>query len=266
MISCSNCGASFKEDAPRCPYCGQIYIPGAEKAYMDHLQDVKEDMSEVEEISEKIYHAEIKKNVKKIGVFIAVFSIIIILAIGFFVSIDKLFSYMEDEEDIKARILWERENFPILDGLYEEKNYEEILVFMEKAFEEKGFFCEQWNHYYFIQHYEDYKICLEVYEKWKRQNEITEYDATELLYRGMSILKFDGVNNKYMTESYSETEKEQLLQWKQEVEAIFEKEFNFSKDELIQLKTDMYKEGYLSYERCLENKKIILEKMKHEMY
>ena len=42
MTVCVNCGASFEETMPECPYCGHMYEAGAQREYMDQLQELKE--------------------------------------------------------------------------------------------------------------------------------------------------------------------------------------------------------------------------------
>lgn len=131
MIICSNCGASFQGDLAECPYCGQIYILGAEKEYLDNLQEIKEDMSEINQLTEEIYQDEIKKTTIKTGVIIAAIAVFLLLGSGLLLGINHLFSFNESEEEIKERMLWERENFPILNDWYASGEYQEILNFME---------------------------------------------------------------------------------------------------------------------------------------
>ena len=265
MTKCLNCGASFSNDAPKCPYCGQIYIAGAQKEYMDNLQDMKNEMSEVSELSENIYHEEVKKNIRKIRFFIILFLGLFLLGVIIYAGINKMFSYVESEEDFKARILWERENFPILDDLYLEEKYSEILKFMEKAFSEEGYLCEQWEHYDFITYYEDYNICLEILAVCKNGNEITGYEAGELLYRGLSVMNFDAEKESYVIEAFTESEKIKLQQWKQNLENIFFDELKFTHEEMDIIQKEVYKDGYLSYEACKSYRKTILEKIADEM-
>ena len=108
MITCSGCGAIFHKEETKCPYCGQIYIPGAQKDYINKLYEIREDMAEVENLSEKVYHGEIRKNVKITGVILAVVFLLILGILGLFLGMKHLTAGGEKEEDIKKRILWER--------------------------------------------------------------------------------------------------------------------------------------------------------------
>ena len=39
-IICPSCGAHFAATEPRCPYCGTMYVPAAEREYMEKLDTV----------------------------------------------------------------------------------------------------------------------------------------------------------------------------------------------------------------------------------
>lgn len=264
MVICLNCGASFSENAPQCPYCGRIYIPGAEKEYLDNLQKLREDLSEIEELSEAIYQNEIKKKTKKAGVIIAVMVVILLLGVGLFTGMDRLFSFQESEDEIKARILWERENFPTLDVWYEAGEYQKILDFMEDTYEEKGssYSLIEWEHYRFIEYFEFYQICMEIKNRLLKGEEISEFDAGELLYCGMSVINYEKDNLLSEAEMFSISEKEILSQWKQDIEVIFSEALGYSADEMQKLQKTLYEEGYLSYDACCELRTDVLERIR----
>lgn len=46
---CKNCGAHFDDLLPKCPYCGEFHYAGAQKEYMDHLEDMKDDLEDLSE-------------------------------------------------------------------------------------------------------------------------------------------------------------------------------------------------------------------------
>lgn len=261
MVSCSNCGASFQENAPECPYCGQIYIPGAEKEYLDNLHEIREDLSEVEGLSGEIYQSEIKKHTRKTGVIVAVMLIVLLLGSVFIIGMNYLFSYRESEEDIKARMLWQKENFPMLDAWYDEGEYQSILDFMEKTYEEKGYLLYEWEHYNFIKQFQNYQICMDLKERIINGEEISEFDAGELLYCGMSLINYEGEESGYVIELYSDSEIETMKQWKPEVENIFSEELQYSQEALKEIQSKLYEDGYLSYDACCDYAEDVLERI-----
>ena len=261
MIVCSNCGAKFQENVPKCPYCGQIYIPGAEKEYMDDLREIKGELSEIESISEEIYQNEIKKNAKKTGVIVAVLVALLLTGIFLGVGMNHLFSYEESEEEIKARIMWERENFPTLDAWYDNGEYQAILDFMEETYEEKGYSVYEWEHYHFVAKFENYQTCMNIKKRLAAGEEISKFDAGELLYCGMSLINYENENAGYVMETYSESEIETLEKWKQEVEDIFFEELQYSQEEFKKLENKLYEDGFLSYNACCDYRKGVLERI-----
>ena len=264
MIVCSNCGGKFQEELPQCPYCGQIYVPGAEMEYMEELQDIKDNLSEVEEASTQVYQNEIKKNARKTGVIIFALVIVILLGCGLLWSASHLFSYEESEEEIKERILWERKHFPMLDEWYAAEEYQKILDFMEEAYEEHGYYIYDWEHYHFVSHYEHWKTCMDIQKRILAKEEITDFDAGELLYCGMSVLYYAGENSGYTLKTYGEKDIEQLNQWKQDIEDIFYDTLQYSKQELDALTKKLYKDGFLSYEACRKHREEVLDRIWEE--
>ena len=52
QVKCFNCGAVHSVDDPRCPYCGALNPVGAEKAYMNELDDLKDETDQLAEDAE----------------------------------------------------------------------------------------------------------------------------------------------------------------------------------------------------------------------
>lgn len=78
MVRCLSCGAQFKHTEPKCPYCGTIYVPGAETAYMNHLDDIRDEMEDLNDLALSGTGAEFKRVLKKTGIAL----IIVIAAIA----------------------------------------------------------------------------------------------------------------------------------------------------------------------------------------
>lgn len=49
QVICNSCRAQFDNDEPKCPYYGTMNYDGAEKEYLEKLEDVREDMEEAYE-------------------------------------------------------------------------------------------------------------------------------------------------------------------------------------------------------------------------
>ena len=120
LIHCKSCGAEFEEDLPKCPYCGTLNYKGAEQEYLNKLENIREGMEDLQEVPED----EVKKEIKQRGKFIGkVILIIGILIIG--LALLLYWINRSPERDRKEDYLWMQENFPIMDELYEDENYED---------------------------------------------------------------------------------------------------------------------------------------------
>lgn len=60
-ITCPACGAEYEDTLPKCPYCDLINYKGAEKEYLEKLEGVRQDMSELADVPEEAVKAELKK-------------------------------------------------------------------------------------------------------------------------------------------------------------------------------------------------------------
>lgn len=76
-IRCRSCGAEFDDSLAACPYCGAENEKGAEKEYMDKLDDIHDDMSELSD--DGIEQAA--ATTKKTGKIIAIAAIVTVLLV-----------------------------------------------------------------------------------------------------------------------------------------------------------------------------------------
>ena len=85
-VTCPSCGAEFDSSKEKCPYCETLYEPGAEKAYMDRLDEIRRDMDDLKSLTVSETKEELKYMVKKIiiGVGIAV-AVVILLLLAFLI-------------------------------------------------------------------------------------------------------------------------------------------------------------------------------------
>lgn len=178
---CKNCGAHFDDSLPKCPYCGEFSYAGAEKEYLNRLEDMKEDLEELHETVPEMYHQELKKqtgNLKKIFLIIAaVILVFVLLIFGGSMLMDSLY-----ETDPKEQLLFAREAYPIADEYYEAKDYEGLLAFYQKSVEENSsasFY--DWEHYSFLMCYENYRF-FQSAAAGKEIKDLSEDDCIEILY------------------------------------------------------------------------------------
>lgn len=212
---CKNCGASFPDHLPKCPYCGEFHYAGAQKEYMGKLENLKENLDDLHETVPEMYTAELKfqaKKVRKIAfIIIGIFAILIAF---FFISsfaLDSLGS--RDEKEV---LLFTKEAFPIADEYYEAGDYDGLLDFYYTSItENENADFYSWDHYPFLICYENITIFRESAEKMG-SDKFTDFDMHELFYCYIS--------NRYYQKGYPMDEADQLLisEFEDEMEAVID--------------------------------------------
>ena len=157
MYKCPNCGADIDKDAAKCPFCGYINEHGAEKQYMEKLDDVRSQLDNVDEEAAAEYGKSYKKVIKII--------VIALIIAGVLAGVIAVLAYQAEKithtagnlsgEDMLKEMSWQRENFPKFDEMYEAGEYEKLVETIY-AISEENHEIYQWQHYGFIETYMKY--------------------------------------------------------------------------------------------------------------
>ena len=174
-IICSSCGAEFDDTLSKCPYCGSLNYKGAEAEYLGKLEGMRQDMQQLEQVPE----TELKKKIRKKKKF--VFKILIIIAVLAAVLAAIVFRarYIEPR-DAKEDYQWEKENFPILDHLYQEQDFEGLTEFYEQAIVEDRL-IDRWEHSGIFTRLMSCKNAREYLELEQSGETLLEYQQVQLL-------------------------------------------------------------------------------------
>lgn len=177
ILDCGSCGAEFDDDLPKCPYCGSVNLKGAEKEYMEKLEDVREDMGGLDDVPlEELKDAFQKqgKRLKKV--------VLTILALMAAVLLVVFFVNRRDEKDYRDQYLWEQENFPILDELYDAGEYDEMLEVMGRLMAvDEDHDVYRWQHYNFYLAYDRAVDFKRLYDQ-KGAGDFNNFDLIALFY------------------------------------------------------------------------------------
>ncbi|MBQ3105489.1 MAG: zinc ribbon domain-containing protein [Lachnospiraceae bacterium] len=249
MTVCVNCGASFEETMPECPYCGHMYEAGAQREYMDQLQELKEELSDVTEESHRLYREERNRILKKVlqimgGAFLIIGGLTLLMT-GLVRWIDSGFG----ESDTKAELIWQNANFPKLDAWYEEGDYDAILSFYDKLLqtEEKGYTAIYgWDHMMLVWDYEMYAGAIRIRDALRAGETLSSYEAREAVSCAMELVYF---KNPAM---YGEEEKAVLEGWQRKMREFLLGELGFDEAEADRLYEKINRDGYLDYQKCDE--------------
>ncbi len=212
---CKNCGADFDDNLPKCPYCGAFSYAGAEKEYMERLDDLKEDLEELQETVPELYTEELKKQAQHVKrTLLIVCAVVAVLALGIF-GLTRL-SDSFYEYDSKAALLFAKEAYPVADEYYAAGDYEGLLEFYQTSIEENenaDFY--NWEHYPFLMCYENYTFFMEAASLIDTKD-FSEFNMTELF--------FCYVSNRDYLKGYPMDEADQQLvsSYEDEMEAVID--------------------------------------------
>ncbi len=247
-ITCSNCGATFDEMEPKCPFCGYISYKGAEEKFMDDLEEIQDNLSSLSSISEQQYKKEMSKQ-KKIILCTMIFLLVIICIIGiiYFVSQKMERTYFE-KYDVKEEMIWERSIYPKLEALYKEELYDIIVECEHRLYStENNHSFYNWKHYFFLGAYEKYKETIDAFYYKDMGLDISKHECENLVYNCMWY-HFDQFD--LHTESYTDEEYEQILQYKDVIEDIFYNRLKFTDEEANDLYQKCNENGYIGSKEC----------------
>ncbi len=236
-IECKFCGAKFPEMSPSCPYCGNTNIKGAEAEYMNQLEGIRADMSDLNNVPLNETKKEIKKQTKFVLIVVGIILGLFLLLVLF----ELLFGYKEEKRDHQADYIWKQENFPLLDELYEQGRYEELVARYIKAYEE-GYPISGWEHYEFAAAMD---LFLEVEEIWEAEEigyPLNKWDYADLLYIGFRIEQYEE------SSAYSQEDKEKMAPYIARVREDFNSRWGFTEEDLQMFSKEKEKNyGYVPY-------------------
>lgn len=220
LMECKSCGAHFDEMLPACPYCGTMSIKGAQAQYMEKLEDIREDMQDLNAVPME----ETKKAMKKQTKFVLIIIGVILGLFLLLVLVELIFGYKPPKRDAQADFIWQQENYPILDELYEQGKEQELLDKYYEALEEDAPIYS-WEHYEYVSALSllaDFNYIL----KMEAEGEpLSEYDYTSLLYAGFRVETYE------KSTAYSQEELERLQPYIERVREDFNTRWNLTEEE-----------------------------------
>lgn len=241
ILICNNCGKQYDENAEKCPSCGSTNPKGAERAYLDKLENVREDMERLDEAPREELERTIKNQGRLLKRVLLLMAAVVIVVTAGIILINRL-----DKRDYRAEYLWQQENYPRLDALYDAGNYEELAVLYFELLEDEDSILYEWEHYDFMQ---AYVSCLfvEGYLEEEKQGELNESTLSFLLSDEWNV---KGI--KLRREEFTEEEYHAMEPYIEMSEADFASRWNMSETDYAafyrQLEQNQY--FYISYDDC----------------
>ena len=145
MIRCGNCGAVFPEGGTSCPYCGYIVTEGAERHFMEQLEETRVRLDHVDEEA----RADYVKEFRNTGNRILKRLLIVLLIIGILAAISAAAGHVlfsRRDGDYTDEMVWQHEHFDEMDQLFEEGKYETLRTLLNE-YGGEGHDVWEWEHY-----------------------------------------------------------------------------------------------------------------------
>lgn len=265
-VICPNCGAAIYESDAKCPFCGYINIPGAEEKFMRDIKKTERDMSHIPDLQKDEYKKTMSKSSKIIFITVGITVIIAAVLIGIYLLFDRVI-YAYDDRDVKAQMLWSKANYPILDEMYANGDYDGIIEFEYDLYDQNrenktDYSIYDWEHYHFITGYRNYKSIEETLAYLDKGEELSRYGKENLVYYCMWYYyrQYDQPST-YMI--LTEDEIELLDSYREITNGYMFGRLGFTEEEaneLLEKVVDDY--GYLQARECYEYGKKIGDRFK----
>ena len=202
MLHCPNCGAEYEAGLLHCPYCRSVDDYQDETEYLEDLDELKD---KLEDLPEDVLREHKKKetvqtaqDMKRILTVVGAVALALLMFIGVMTFFDKVVEGNSDRklnERSKEEYLWKQENFPKLDELYRNKDYEGLLEFAD-SHDNAGLY--DWDHYAFLDGLrilkyipDDIKFVEELEQQNKKGTDSYMESLAYLLRNELELLYFD---------------------------------------------------------------------------
>lgn len=252
-IICPNCGAAIEVMEPKCPFCGYINIPGAEEKFMQDLGQTEEQLSKIPQMQKEQIKRSIFKSSRVIWITILIVILIAVIIVGAHLAIESVV-YDDSEYDAKAEMIWERENYPLLDEMYAAGDYDGIVEFESDLYEinEKentNHSIYNWEHADFISIYVRIEEMKDYVELLDAGEELSKYQAHGIVYDCMWF-HYRMYQDTYMR--LSEKELKIVEEYREYSEEIFYNRLKFTDEEADRLYEESSDYGVLSARACFD--------------
>ncbi|MBQ6391573.1 MAG: hypothetical protein IJH88_08155 [Eggerthellaceae bacterium] len=157
QVTCPNCGAGFSDLEARCPYCGTFNPNGAEIAYMQELENIKEVTDDLDDDVQGNLKASFQGNAKRIIRLIA----IIVAVILAFILVNTFINKNDEQQKVRgfqARESFREQYFPEFDRLYESGDDAALSEYVWSLMDDPGFDAlYSWKHAGYLEAYNDWE-------------------------------------------------------------------------------------------------------------
>lgn len=255
-VKCSCCLGIFEDAEAKCPFCGTFYYEGAERNYLDNLDEVVEDLDKLQELPKDEF-AEDKRTIgKKIRNILFKTTIIVcfLLIIGH-ISLTHSRKAPTTVEEQKSQLLWEKETYPLLDEWYAQGEYDKIMTFYDELLEDENnnYTLAQWEPFMFLLKYNENIMFHEIKNGYFATGIIDSVDLGKILISTLDDTIY------YL---YSQEEKLKVDDFLEEQKLFLQEEFLYTHVDLEKIKEKAFAQGRFDRDVCYEEAEERIEKRK----
>lgn len=242
VVHCASCGAIFNADYAYCPYCGRMNDPAAEREYMEHLDEIRQDVADLASIPLEETKQVAASQGKKVAMIVVATLVIVGILMGI---VWVVLNFGSEDYDEKNAYLWRQENLPKLDACYDAEDYDGMMAIVDEGYQNGGDWYS-WEHADFLQVYQNYLFAkdeMEIRDSLADPvTEMKDFDYEDLFYNQMSVI-YLYEKGKFLDDE----EKERLAGVYEEIRADFENFYKLPEDEMEKLMDQCRKDGFVSY-------------------
>ena len=256
-VTCPSCGGTFPEMLPKCPYCETLNPKGAQKAYMDQLEQMRGDMSEMADDVEENYTRQLKKSGSRMGrIFLVV--LILIGALAALMIGMSAYDRVRDARETKAELAFRKAHFADLDAIYAQGDDDAVLELINTLYDEEGssalWSWKHYDYYYLYRHYQTVVMAREAFDEAPRPFEKTVRDL--LTDAGYYAIQADQAPDHGLSDmDFSREEKQKVLIWAGEESAFLRETLGLSDIRIESLYEDSLNKqyDYLEFQKFEKN-------------
>ena len=234
VVQCRTCGAEFSSDLPNCPYCGTMYLPAAEEAYMNKLEGVRSNLEQLSDLPAAESRKHFRRLMKRVLIAAAVLLILVLAG-----QTIRFWKERRDTAAEKAETLWQREGFARMDEAWSSGDYDMLLLLYQDAIDS--------GHSVYAYRHSDFCTYLQQLQNTESAlKEVNEgYDSlTWLLLNELGLYSLEEMRN------LTPEERAVLEEFRQPFLEDLQQRFAPSEEELNSFRDTLHKDGWVSYGDC----------------
>ena len=236
IVLCKNCGAEFSSSLPNCPYCGRMYLPAAEDAYMGKLEDMRTDLQDLADLPARESRKHFRTLLRKLLIPVIVLALILLT-----VGVIRLVKERKEALAEREEILWQRTGFAEMDELYSAGDYDALADrYMQASVDghnvwnyKRSAFCES-------------LLQIREAEEARKDVEAGDGSLSWLMLNELYLYRQDSRNG------LSDAERLLLEEMRAPLLEDLEQRFSLTPEELRSFRDTLRRDGYLSYDACAD--------------